>query len=315
MIKYIIKIVFILLLVNSISFAQYYQLMPKVGGINWTEQVVRSTGLGSPNPNMPPGSRRAGAIEAAKMAARKNMLAVISGISVNANATISDLMAGDADFEAEIENIARNFRIIDTRYMQTGAIEVDVEVPLSALYAVLPASEYEMPTGKYVQIPSQQQFHGQQPQTSGTSNAFKQRSVTPSDPAGGLSSLGLGQTGGSSGSLDSGYTGLIIDARGLSITPALAPSLIDENGHIVYASGSLSGGMMSETGMVIYERDMNRADDNILVSGRPLIITAVRADGATGSDIILRNADADKVWQSLVNFNFLAQGKVLIVIN
>ncbi len=46
--------------------AQVLQQVGATGSINWQDQIIRSTGIGAPNPKMPLAAQRAGAIEAAK---------------------------------------------------------------------------------------------------------------------------------------------------------------------------------------------------------------------------------------------------------
>ena len=309
--RYFFILSFSTFLMINISFGQYYQLTPKVGGINWTDQVVRATGLGSPNPNMPPGSRRAGAIEAAKVTARKNMLQVVKGMNVDSKKTIENLMSEDDKLQTKINGIVRDFRIIDTRYMQAGAIEVDVEVPLSSFYEILP-NDFEQPQASQQQTRQQKQSQQYQQQQL-TQNNLMQNSLVPSDPSGNLGTVNL--SGNNSNFDTSTNTGLIVDTRGLFARPALAPKIINESGLEVYGATFVSPGFRAESGIVLYENNINQARENTRISDKPLVIKAIRVSGSNKTDIVIKNADADLIQKTAANFNYLEQGNVIIVLD
>ncbi len=304
---------FTLVAVLNTAFAQYYQLTPNVGGINWTEQVVRATGYGSPNPNMPPGSRRAGAIEAAKATARKNMMQVVKGINLDSKSTIENLISKDETLETQINGVVRSFRIIDTRYIQAGAIEVDVEVSLSSLYEILPKDEEK---SKLPQIQHQQDQLSTQPhqQPALNSNSLGQpNSLLPSTEPGSFNNLNIPNN--QNILQASVYTGLIIDARGLDARPALSPVILNESGYEIYSADFVQPQLVSRSGVVVYEKGIERAHQSTKVSDSPLVVTAIGTTGANKADIIISNDDANRIQQSNANSNFLTKGNVLIVLD
>lgn len=269
-----------LLLISSFSaFGQYYQSNPGVGNINWTDQVIRATGIGAPNPNMPPGAQRAGAIEAAKTVALRNLLQMVKGMYIDSKTTVENAMVTSDRIETQVSGIVRNFRIVDTRYMSTGDIEVDVEVPLSSFYEILA----ELPGG----LP----------------------------PAGQPSPYGQG-SGMPSGTPQSAiYTGLVVDASGLGARPALSPKILDETGNEVYGTGYVSREYAVQVGVVGYEKDLTRARANERVTGNPLVFKALRATGQNKTDIVVSNQDAEVIRSAAANLNFLQQCKVMIVLD
>lgn len=268
-----------LLLISSFNvFGQYYQSNPGVGNINWTDQVIRATGIGAPNPNMPPGAQRAGAIEAAKTVALRNLLQMVKGMYIDSKTTVENAMVMSDRIETQVSGIVRNFRIVDTRYMSTGDIEVDVEVPLSSFYEILA----ELPGG----LPP-----AGQPAPSG------QVSGMPATPQSAV------------------YTGLVVDASGLGARPALSPKIIDEAGNEVYGTGYVSREYALQVGVVGYEKDLTRARANERVTGNPLVFKALRATGPNKTDIVISNQDAQVIRSAAVNLNFLQQCRVMIVLD
>lgn len=265
---------------SLVAFAQYYQHQPGMGGINWTDQIVRATGYGAPNPNLPPGAQRASAIEAAKTVALRNLLQMVKGMYINSETTVENAMVTSDVIHTQVQGIVRNFRVVDTRYMSTGDIEVDVEVPLSSFYEILS------------QIPGGLPPAGQQP------------------PQTGYPAPGTGQP-----STSAVYTGLIVDATGLGVRPALAPKIVDELGNEVYGTGYVSRDYAVQVGVVGYEKDLNRARSNERVGANPVVIKALRATGKNKTDVVISNADAQLIRSSAANLNFLEQCKVMIILD
>ena len=113
--------------------AQVYQQVGTVGAINWQDQIIRSTGIGAPNPKMPLAAQRAGAIEAAKRVALRNLLETVKGMAINSETTVENAMIASDVINTQVSGVVRNFKIVDTRYMSTGDVEVDVEIPLSGV--------------------------------------------------------------------------------------------------------------------------------------------------------------------------------------
>lgn len=268
-----------LLFIGIVSLgAQYYQSVAGAGGIDWTNQVIRATGIGAPNPNLPIAAQRASAIEAAKLVALRNILQIVKGVYINSETTVEMAMVTSDVIKSKVEGVVRNFRIVDTRYVSTGDVEVDVEVPLSSFYEI------------FLQTPP------------GTP---KPRPPIPGQPGAPTPAP----------SPNVAYSGLIIDARGLGVKPALAPKVKDENGNEVYGSGHVSREYAIQIGVVGYEKDLNRAKTNERVASNPLIIKALRADGPNKTDVVISNQDAQLIRQAAQNLNFLEQCKVMIILD
>ncbi len=105
-------------------------------------------------------------------------------------------------------------------------------------------------------------------------------------------------------------TGLVIDARGLKVTPALAPRVLDDAGKTVYSVDSLSADARKMTGVASYVQSLEDAKKTLKVGDKPLVLKATKANG---SDILLASDDAKKLRD--INAGFLTEGKVVIVTN
>jgi len=109
-------------------------------------------------------------------------------------------------------------------------------------------------------------------------------------------------------------TGLVIDARGLKIIPALAPKVLDESGKVVYSSEFVTKDALEQNGVVGYFRSVDAAKKAKRVGNKPLVIKALKAASDGKTDIVLSNADAEKLIAKDANMKFLTEGKVIIVI-
>lgn len=276
MIRILSSMLMLLVFVCALN-AQVYQQVPNAGNINWQDQIIRATGIGAPNPKMPLAAQRAGALEAAKRIALRNLLETVKGMSITSETTVRNAMMENDVITTSVSGIVRNFKVVDTRYMSSGDVEVDVEVPISGVLtdALLP----------------------QMGQPMGVGQGF------PFDASG----YSLPQ--------NVVFTGLIIDARGVGARPAMAPKILDESGNEVYGTGYVSREYAVQIGVVGYEKDINRAKTNERVTDNPLVVKATKASGTNKADIVISNNDAQNVVGAAKNLNFMENCKVMVILD
>lgn len=108
-------------------------------------------------------------------------------------------------------------------------------------------------------------------------------------------------------------TGLVIDARGLTVQPALAPRLKDPSGEVLYSVATLTEYAAAQHGPVVYVHDPADPAAVARAGSAPLF---VRADQIVdGTDVVLSAADATTVAQLAAAAPFLLHGKVVIVVS
>jgi hypothetical protein len=272
-----ITIIFAVFLFVLASNAQVQQQIPNAGTIDWQDQMLQSTGIGAPNPKVPLAAQRAGALEAAKRVALRNLLETVKGMYINSETTVENAMMVSDVINTRVEGIVRNFTVVDTRYMSTGDVEVDVKVPLSGVLAdaLLPSPWSTMSPG--------QGYPG-----------FQASGLSPQSAV---------------------YTGLIIDAKGVGVRPAMAPKILDQQGNEVYGTGYVSRDYAVQIGVVGYEKDINRARTNERVTNNPLVVKGLKASGTNSTDIVISNADAQKILAAAQNLNFMEQCKVMVILD
>jgi len=278
----------------------YIQQVETSGSVDWTGQMIRCTGIGSPNPNLPT-STGAGAEKAALDNAYQNLIETIQSIHVNSEATVGSMMAVRDIRDMILErpgHVYQELRIVDKRYMSTNDVEVDIEIPITGYLSdrILPQNfgGAVLLTGGKLYCPC-----CGQPWPAG-------KPVPP-----GLTLI----QGNVSGVTMETYTGLIIDTRGLNMQPALVPKILNENGEEIYGSRYVSRDYAVVIGLAGYENDLSRAMLNERVADQPLIIKGLRTSGPNKTDVVIHNEDALKIHNAAANMNFLHHCKVMFILD
>jgi hypothetical protein len=111
------------------------------------------------------------------------------------------------------------------------------------------------------------------------------------------------------------YTGLIVDARGLGVKPAMAPKILNEDGKEVYGSAWISRDYAVREGMVGYLKDPVQAQTNPRVTDKPLMVKALKVSGDARVDMVITNADAVMLHNASENLNMLQKCRVIILVD
>ncbi|MHB1845604.1 MAG: hypothetical protein ACYCWW_12320, partial [Deltaproteobacteria bacterium] len=107
-------------------------------------------------------------------------------------------------------------------------------------------------------------------------------------------------------------SGLVVVAKGLKVAPALAPRILDASGHEVYGPGFVQVASLRANGIAGYLHDVVQAVKSARVGDRPMTVHAI---AARGSDLVISDADAKRLSDPASNLGFLAEGKVIIVVD
>jgi len=288
------------LLLPVLVFGQgYVQQMGTGGNVDWTHQVIRATGIGAPNPTAPLAAQRAGAIKAAESDAMRNLIATVKGVNLTSETIVENAMLASDVITTRVAGVIRGFRKVDTRYLSTGDVEVEIEVPMTGILldallpatfgggmlmtgAVCPTCGQPWPAGRPMPADMQAAHSGD---------------YTAAAPSGGA------------------YTGLIVDARGLGLRPAMAPKVLDEQGEEIYGSRFVSREYAVDIGMAGYDKDINRARSNERVTANPLIVKGLKASGPNRTDVVIAAGEAARIHAAAADMNFLQRCKVMFVLD
>lgn len=107
-----------------------------------------------------------------------------------------------------------------------------------------------------------------------------------------------------------GPSGVIVNAKGLKVAPALAPRLMDESGKEIYGPTMVGHDALVQRGVASYTKSLEQATRDTRVSGKPLVVKGVRLSQAGSADVIVSADDALKLASAK---GVLGLGKVIIV--
>jgi hypothetical protein len=108
------------------------------------------------------------------------------------------------------------------------------------------------------------------------------------------------------------YTGLVIDARGLALQPALFPRILDEDGQVLYAPAYVQADVVGQRGYVAYVSALNSPQVEARVGKNPLLLRARRVAGPARVDVVMHRADVPQLQLAAIRL-LLAQCRVVIV--
>ena len=112
------------------------------------------------------------------------------------------------------------------------------------------------------------------------------------------------------------YTGLVVDARGLGVRPAMAPKILNEDGREVYGSAQINRDWAVREGMAGYLKgDPASVQTNPRVADKPLVVKAIKASGEGRTDLVISNADAAALQGASQNLSMLEKCRVIILVD
>lgn len=254
--------------------------------VNWTERVLKAVGRGEP-PEAYFGDEqgRKIALATAIESARSELMTAIARIPIDAESKVGDLVKRDLVALEEMVDMAE---VVHQEFTTDGTVEVTVQMSMNGGF-----SQLVLP--KVIE-----QIESVKPITDTSINPLVRDTE------------GFSATG---DVLSGPYTGMIIDARGLDVTPCMAPRVYDENGQEVFGPAYASREYAVQRGMTGYVSDMNAAIQNSRVAGHPLRLIGLRAEGTGGTNIIVSNSDAARLRSDSESLTFRRQCRVMIVLD
>ncbi|MBI4400746.1 MAG: LPP20 family lipoprotein [Nitrospirae bacterium] len=298
------------------------------GTVNWTTGIVTAQGIGaSPANAVNAAQARAMAERAAFSVAVRNLLEAIKGVRVDSATLVENMIVTSDVIKTRVSGLVKGARPIKTEVQPDGSVEVTVGISLRGelFDAVLPkefgrsvsvtgpALPSKPVTGmlptkpgpsSQSPVPSVEQPGPLPPSAKDTTNIPgpppAQSAPTPPEPASQAVSTDV-------------YTGLIVDARGLGLKPALAPRLLDEQGKEIYAGQVLSREQAVHAGVAGYSKDMIAGTRQPRVTDNPLVVKGLKTSGSKNTDIMLGAEEIKTIQQTDATAHYLKQARVVVV--
>lgn len=262
------------------------------GSVDWTTGVVTAIGQGAAPPNAANAVQaRAMAERAAVVVAYRNLLEVVQGVRVDSATLVENMVLSSDVIKSQVSGFVKGAQVIKKETAPDGLVEVTVAMRLNGDFSnlVLPKARPAPPIAAQA--------------LAGGGRAFTEqpRSPVPVEPGGAVASTA--------------YTGLIVDARGVGVRPAMAPKIRNEEGREVYGSAYVGREYAVEQGMMGYIKDLPAAQSNPRVTERPFVVKALKADGPNKTDLVISNADAHTLHGMKDNLTFLEKARVMVVLD
>lgn len=251
---------------------------------NWNTNVIQVTAV-APYPTMV--TNRAEATYRARTAAmaiaRRDLLAEVKGIQIDSTTTVENGMLESDLITQKVSGVIRGARVVSEGPVEGGGYQVTMELPMFGEQS-LASAVLNRPT---VVEPL--------PAPSPSYNPPPYNPPTPEVPA---------------QSYGEGFTGLIIDCRGLgNLRPVMSPVIMDENMRTIYGHKYLSVEQVIRDGMASYARNTSEATR---AGSNPLIIRAVGIDDLQ-ADPIISMEDTDRVLYENERSHFLENTAVVFM--
>lgn len=273
------------------------------GSIDWSNGKVTAKGIGAPPANATNVAQaRAMGLRAATVVARRNLLELLKGVQIDSTTDVQNYIVSNDAVSSSVRGFLKSAQVTDTGYMSDGSVEVTVGMNLRGRLSdeLLPRNSGAMTVSGPLGPVDRANMYDEQPVKGYRPPKMPSRPALPENVQ--VASLG------------GAYTGLIINAQGLGVKPALSPRILDENGNEVYGSSKVDRQYAISQGMAGYAKSPASARNNPRVAPNPVVVKALRAAGRAGTDIIVDNESAELIRDLSKTQNFLEKCRVMIVL-
>jgi hypothetical protein len=246
---------------------------------NWTDGYVEVTAVGAANLALAQSKAHAlsQAEETARALAYRKLSERIYGVQVNSKTTVSGAVATSDALTTQTQGLIRDAHEVKVSHemLDDGSIlcAVTLSVPMTSARGLAALA-----------------------------------AQTPAAHAGAPVFVG----GGTDPTLEAGYTGVVVDATGLGADPALAPTLLSEDGFVVYGAETLGPKRVSALGVASYVKTLEQAKEKG-AGAKPLVIKALKAVGEYACDLVLPSDLVDVLFQLDLKEDVLKGGRLVIM--
>ncbi len=243
-------------------------------------------------------TERMEALERARLAAEQNLAQAVGKINYDGERRVQDRIRSDAELAAGLRNVVRKFTIVDTRSLSDMSVELDIVLSLKndVLALLLPRK-----TGQG------QLTVSDTPLCPTCGQPWPEGKPVPRGVTLIIPSQGYTQADGKP------FTGLVIDARGLELKPAISPAVRNQSGTSIYGIEFVAREAAVGDGVVGYHRDLERALQDPRIGPAPLVVRALEAAGKLKSTAVISDYDALLIHAAALASDFLKQARVIVV--
>ena len=111
------------------------------------------------------------------------------------------------------------------------------------------------------------------------------------------------------------FTGLVIDVRGLDVTPVLNPYIVSEQGEAVYTPQFISREFAVQNGVCRYACSMETALKDDRIGSTPLVFKGLRKEGKLNTVVVISMSDYHLLEKVEARHQFFRECRVVLVID
>lgn len=227
------------------------------------------------------------AIRKAASQARRQMLDMLMSVRIDGRQTVSSYLADNAELAAQVRGLVHNslFQGPET-FSEVGTVTVSESLRGKLAELILPTTipfQSGIPPKLSTSMEQSMTFTGAMPEEVGVS--------------------------------DSGYTGVIIDARGLQVTPALTPVVYGQDGLGAYGAFVVGRTNTIEQGVVAYAKKNDPPVLSVRVGSRPLVVRALKTYGSWRTDLVVSTANAHLIRSIMRKDDVAAKCGMVIILD
>ncbi|SFW35788.1 LPP20 family lipoprotein [Selenomonas ruminantium] len=322
---------------NRMSIGKYMLLMvlavilvlpsglAKASGVDWNDAKITVQGMGIAPPRaVNPAQARMLARRAAVVDGYRQLAEAVQGVNVDAETTVENMMVTSDVIKTKVNAMIKGARVIAESVTPDGGYQVTMEVSMfgvsnSVAQAVLtkPAVVEAFPEPVASVAPAMPSVSvsvnvnanvtpaPSLPTPPSIPAVTPPAAPTPVQPAAPAAPQSVASNAGAIG----GFTGLVVDCRGLGLKPVMSPVIKNAEGQSIYGYKNLDYDKVIAEGMAAYTTNpdkISRAGSN------PLVVKAVSLDNHNGNPV-LSVADANRVLLENGKSGFLDNLKVVFL--
>jgi hypothetical protein len=271
------------------------------GTVDWQTRTVTVVGEGAPPTGKPDAQTRLLTNRAAVSDAYRRLAEATNGVQVTAGYVAGDLTKKNRVVHTRVEGLVKGAKPGEPVMHPDGRVTVAMTMPLYGKQSLA----WGLELGQLVKALARTAAPALPPE-------MRPSSAPVSSVGGGfwlatLAPFYLAEI--------LPVTGLIIDAAGLGADPAMAPFILGV-GQRVYISGkvAIDPARVVQEGITAYHEDLDDAKKDARTGPNPMIVMAKAVVGHPSTDILISDADADRLAQANQRTHILDQLKVSVVI-
>lgn len=311
------------------------------GQINWTQKYIEVEGAAVAPAGTPAGQARLLAQRAAKAVAYRNLLEIVQGVQVDAETTVRDFVTESDVIRTRVSGVVKGARQMGkTRFMSDGTVAMTLRMPLFGQLAQ--AVNLQQVVGKQQQRARQMSYFcpprlaagpealswasyqlarcqrtdpsletpTQSPQPS--AEPTPEPTAMPTAPPVEAAPMSSGATL-MAPNPDQAFTGLVVDARGLNLTPSMSPMVRAAQSQVYVGNFELDIDRVISEGIVLYFKSMDEALKSRRAGAHPIVVKAVQTDKHR-VDFVIQPEDASAIQRYDQRDQFLKNLQVVAVL-